>query len=328
LGLEVRRILFDVNGIVLIVTIVGLIILFSYLNPHFFSLLNFRIILETMSILAIVALGVHFLLVAGEIDVSFISVMELAAVVAAVSSPANTFYLILVGLLAAIAVGIVNGFFTVKVRIPSFLVTLATMIGVQGLVYVLTNYRAVLIRDDLLPKIFYGARFVGDVSVAVFWMIGLIITAGIIARYTRFGRWMYSTGGDERAARLMGVPTARVKFMLFVVSSVMAGIAGFILASRALAARPLMAKAYLMPGIAAPILGGALLTGGRGSVVRTALGCLLLTIITNGVYILGLDPAYHQIFMGVVLVVALSIRSLQLEGREIQFRRIMKFIKR
>ena len=325
---EVRRVLFDINGIVLIAAIVGLIILFSCLSPYFFTAVNFRILLETMSILAIVALGVHFLLVAGEIDISFVSVMELAAVVAAVSSPHNTFYLILVGLLAVIAVGMVNGFFTVKVGIPSFLVTLGTMIGVQGLVFILSNYRTVLIRDDLLPKIFYGARFVGDVSVAVFWMIGLIILAGIIVRYTRFGRWMYSTGGNERAARLMGVPTKRVKFTLFVVSSIMAGIAGFILASRALAARPLMAKAYLMPAIAAPILGGAALAGGRGSVVRTALGCLLLTIITNGVYLLGLDPAYHQIFMGVILVVALSIRSLRLEGREIRFRRIVKFIKR
>ena len=120
---EVKNMLFDINGIVLVISIGGLIILFSYSSRYFFTLTNFRVILETMSVLAILAIGAHFLLVGGEIDISFVSVLELSAMVVALSSPGNTFYIILVALLAAIAVGIVNGFFVTKVGITSFLVT-------------------------------------------------------------------------------------------------------------------------------------------------------------------------------------------------------------
>lgn len=317
----------NVNGIVLIAALISLTVLFSLRSPYFFTPINLRVIFESMSILAILATGIHFLLVAGEIDISFASVLELSAMTAALSSPANTFYIILVSMLAAMAVGVVNGFFTVKVGIPSFLTTLSTMVGVQGIVYLISNYRAVILRDDLLPEIFYG-RFFGNIATAVFWMIALFIIAGIILRYTKFGRWTYATGGNEKAAGLMGIPTKMVKFKLFIISAAMAGVAGLIVASRSLAARPGMGENYLMPAVAAPILGGALLTGGRGSIVRTALGCLVLTVIINGVNLLGLEPADQNIFMGVILVSALSIRSLQREDKGISFKRILKFFKR
>jgi len=324
---EIKKTFFNVNGIVLIVALVGLTILFSLTSPYFFTPINLRVIFESMSILAILATGLHFLLVAGEIDISFVSVLELSAITAALFTPGNTFFIILASLLAAVAVGVVNGFFTLKVGIPSFLATLATMVGVQGIVFLISNYRSVVLRNDLLPQIFYG-RFFGNIATAVFWMIGFFIVAGIILRYTKFGRWVYATGGNEKAARLMGIPTKMVKFKLFILSAAMAGVAGLIVASRSLAARPGMGEAYLMPAIAAPILGGALLTGGRGSIVRTALGCLVLTIIINGVNLLGLEPAHQNIFMGVILVSALSIRSLRKEDKEISFKRILKFIRR
>ncbi len=324
--LEIKRTLFDINGIVLIAAIFFLAISFSFLSPYFFTVTNFRVILESMSILVILSIGVHSLLVAGEIDISFPSVLELSAVVAAISSPSNTFYIIFASMLAAIAVGMFNGFFTVKLRIPSFLVTLATFVGVGGIVFLLSNYRSVPLLETLLPQIFYG-RFAG-ISTSVFWMILLIILLGIILRKTRFGRWVYHTGGNERAARLMGVPTKRVKFTLFIISSIMAAIAGLIVVSRSLSARPLMGQGYLMPAIAAPILGGSLLTGGRGSIIRTILGCSVLTIIINGVNLLGLEPAYQDIFMGLILVTALSIRFLQTSGIKIPFKKITGFFKK
>ena len=324
---EIRQTFLNVNGIVLIAALVGLTVLFSLTSPYFFTPINWRVIFESMSILAILATGLHFLLVAGEIDISFASVLELSAVTAALSTPANTLYIILISLLAAIAVGAVNGFFTVKVGIPSFLTTLSTMVGVQGIVFLISNYRAVVLRNDLLPEIFYG-RFFAGVASSVYWMIGFFILAGIILRYTKFGRWVYATGGNEKAARLMGIPTKAVKFKLFIISAAMAGVAGLIIASRSLAARPGMGENYLMPAIAAPILGGALLTGGRGSIMRTALGCLVLTVIINGVNLLGLEPALQNIFMGVILVSALSIRALQKEDKAISFKRILKFFRR
>jgi len=316
----IKRALFNVNSIVLLVAVIGLVAAFSSLSPYFLTLINLRVILESMSILTILALGVHCLLVSGEIDISFTAVLGLSAAVAALASPNNTFLLIVLSLASAAAVGVINGFFTVKMRIPSFLVTLATMTGIDGVVLLASNYRSVLLANNLLPQIFYG-RVVGNVPTAVFWMIALIVAIGIFLRYTKFGRWVYSTGGNDRAAALMGIPTKRVRFTLFVLSSFLAGIAGLIVASRSLSSRPLIGEAYLMPAIAAPILGGALLTGGRGSVVRTTLGCLVLTIITNGTNLLGLEPAYQNLFMAIILIGSLSTQG----GKE-SFKRLAQIM--
>lgn len=306
----VRKTLFDINGIVLIVAIAGLIVAFSMLSPNFLTSVNIRVIIETMSILAILAMGEHFLLISGEIDISFTAVLELSAIVASLTSSHSTFYIITMAIVTALAVGVTNGFFTTKVGIPSFLVTLATMVGIQGVVFLISNYRSVLLLNPLVPQIFYG-RWLGGISAAVFWMFIAIIVSIFILKFTKFGRWVFATGGNERAARLMGIPTTRVKFILFIFMSIAAAIAGLIAASRSLAARPKMGEAYLMPVIAAPILAGALLTGGRGSVIRTAMGCLVLTIVINGVNLMGLEPAYQNIFMGSILIGTLSIRSLQ-----------------
>lgn len=318
-----RRTVFDINGIVLIVAVAGLTIVFSFLSPNFLTATNIRVLIESMSILAVLAMGEHFLLIAGEIDVSFTAMLELSAVVAALSSSGNILIIIILAILAALAVGVINGFFTTRVGIPSFLVTLATMVGIQGVVFLMSNYRTVLLRNDMVVQIFYG-RWMAGMSASVLWMLIAIIGSGFLLKSTRFGRWTYATGGNERAARLMGIPTQRVKFLVFIIMSLTASVAGLIAAGRSIAARPKMGGAYLMPVIAAPVLGGALLTGGRGSVIRTVLGCLVLTIIINGVNLLGLEPAYQNIFMGGILVGTLSIRSLQKEGQSIFLDRFKK----
>jgi ribose transport system permease protein len=190
------------------------------------------------------------------------------------------------------------------------------MVAIQGVVFLISNYRSVLLKDNLLAQVFYG-RWLGGVSAAVLWMVIAIICSAFLLKSTRFGRWVFATGGNERAARLMGVPTGRVKFLIFIIMSVLASVAGLIATSRSLAARPRMADGFLMPVIASPVLAGAVLTGGRGSVIRTVLGCLILTIIINGVNLLGLEPAYQNIFMGCILIGTLSVRSLQEGGTKI-----------
>lgn len=305
-----RRTLFDINGIVLLLAIALLVILFTVLSNRFFTVINIRVIIETMSILTILSMGEHFLLVAGEIDISFVSVLQLTAVTASLASSDGALLSIAIGIVSAILVGLLNALFITKIGIPSFLVTLATMVGIEGVVLLISNYRAVLLNSDIVAQIFYGKWFFGLTS-AVFWMILAVVFSGFLLTRTRIGRWVYATGGDERAARLSGIPTKRVKFILFVIMSILAGLAGMVAAGRSLAGRPEMGTAYLMPTIAAPILAGALLTGGRGSVTRTVLGALLLTIIINGVNLLGMQPAYQNIFMGVVLLGTLSVRRLR-----------------
>lgn len=320
---SLRATFFDINGIVLIFAIAGLFAAFSVLSPNFLTRTNIRVLIETMSILVLLALGEHFLLIAGEIDISFAATLELAAVVAALSSGMNIFVIVAFAVLSALAVGMVNGFLTTRVKIPSFLVTLATMVGVQGVVFLISNYRSVLLRNEVVRQVFYGRWFFG-VSAAVVWMILGVVASSFILRSTRFGRWIFATGGNENAARLMGIPTTRVKFVLFLLMSLMAAAAGLIATGRSLAARPKMGENYLMPVIAAPILAGALLTGGRGSVARTVMGCLVLTVIINGVNLLGLQPAYQNIFMGTILIGTLSVRSLREGGARGVFSRLVK----
>jgi len=307
----------NIELFVLLLAAVVLIVVFSILEPRFFSVNNFRILLETMSILGILSLGVNFLLIAGEMDISFTSVLELSAAVVAISSTAhmNTFVSIAFGVLAATAVGLINAFFAVKLKIPSFLVTLGTQVAIGGLVMILCDYRTIIIRDKSFINMFFGRPF-ANIASAVYWMIGIAIVIWFVLTRTRFGKWVYATGGNQSSARLMGIPTDRVKISLFVTSAILAGIAGFILGSRATSARPAMGTSYLMPAISAPILAGAALTGGQGSAFKTLLAAFVLTIITNGVTLIGLEPAYRDIFMGVILISALSVRYLQNINRD------------
>ncbi|HDP77562.1 MAG TPA: ABC transporter permease [Mesotoga infera] len=312
-----RRSTANIELFVLLLAAVVLIVVFSILEPRFFSVNNFRILLETMSILGILSLGVNFLLIAGEMDISFTSVLELSAAVVAISSTAhmNTFVSIAFGVLAATAVGLINAFFAVKLKIPSFLVTLGTQVAIGGLVMILCDYRTIIIRDKSFINVFFGRPF-ANIASAVYWMIGIAIVIWFVLTRTRFGKWVYATGGKQSSARLMGIPTDRVKISLFVTSAILAGVAGFILGSRATSARPAMGTSYLMPAISAPILAGAALTGGQGSAFKTLLAAFVLTIITNGVTLIGLEPAYRDIFMGVILISALSVRYLQNMNRD------------
>lgn len=295
---------------VLVGGILGLAVVFGSLESRFLTLENLRIVLETMSILTILSIGLNNLLIVGEMDISFTSTLELAAALFATLTfnfHVSVLLALILALLGAVLVGVINGFFSVKVGIPSFLVTLATQVIVGGIVFLMCNYSSILISNRTFLNIFYS-RPIGHVATSVYWAIFFSFVMWYVLRKTRFGRWTYATGGDEEASRLMGIPTKKVKFTWFVINSLFAAIAGFILASRSMSARPLMSSGYLMPAIAAPIMGGASLTGGHGSVIKTLLAVFLLTLVNNGVSLLGMEPAYRDIFMGVVLVVALTFR--------------------
>lgn len=306
--MKIREILFDTNGIILFGSIAVLTVLFTILTDNFLTWDNFVVIIESMAILTFLALGVNFLLVGGEISISFGAVLEFSAVVTALASHHfGAPIVIAAGIVAGIGIGALNGFFAIKMGIPSFLVTLASMIGVGGAVYILSNYTSVILESDLLIDLFY-TRHIGNISMAVFWAIGAIVAVGIFLSSTRYGSWIYKTGGNEEAARLMGIPTKKIKFSLFVLCGVMASIAGLLAVARSAAGRAGMGAGFMMPAISASILGGSSLTGGRGSTIRTAVACFLLTLIINGVNLLGLEPAFRDLFMGAILLLALSAR--------------------
>jgi ribose transport system permease protein len=310
---EIKDTLFTVEGIILIIAIVLSFVLFSSLSRYYATLSNLRILLELTAILGILSLAVLVVLIAGEIDISLTNQMEWAATIAAVLSInyKNTLFILLASLIGTLVIGCINGFFVSRVKIPSFLVTLATGTALLGPTLILTRYSSIPLMDYTIVNIFYGIKIL-NLSISFYWFIGISIVLGIMLKYTVLGREMYAVGGDSRAAFYAGINVGKIRFIIFVIASVLAWFAGIIMASRSLSARAYMATGYLMQGIAAPILAGASLLGGRGSVVRTCIAAFLLNAVIMGVYILGLEPALYTLFMGVLLLIILAVRGIRL----------------
>lgn len=307
---------FDVTSVSLIVGIVVLGAILAFSSPYFLTVSNFAVLLKIMPTLVFLSLAVNFLLIAGEIDVSFVSVLNLTAMtIAILTGYVHWLPALIAGVLVALLIGVINGYFSIVVGIPSFLTTLATMVAVQGVVFYISGYRSVSVQTDAIARIFrLGLPLNLDVS--LFWAIGGILLSIFVLSKTRFGRNTFAIGGDEQSARRMGVPVKKIKFRLFIFSALMTAIAALIAMARVGAVRPGLGDGNLMPAIAAPILGGAALTGGEGSTVKTVLAVLLLRLIVNGFNLLGMQPATQDIAMGAVLVATLSVRLLSRGDQE------------
>jgi ribose/xylose/arabinose/galactoside ABC-type transport system permease subunit len=310
---EIKNTLFTIEGSILIIAIILSFVLFSSLSSSYATASNLIILLELTAILGILSHAVLVVLIAGEIDISLTNQMEWAATITAIMSIAykDTLLILVVSFIGTIIIGCINGFFVSRVGIPSFLVTLATGTALLGPTLILTKYSSIPLMDYTIVNIFYGIKILGF-SISFYWFLGISIIIGIMLKYTVLGREMYAVGGDARSAFYTGINVRKVKFIIFVIASILAWFAGNIMACRSLSARAYMASGYLMQAIAAPILAGASLLGGTGSVVRTSIAAFLLNAVIMGVYILGLEPALYTMFMGVLLLVILAVRGIKL----------------
>ncbi len=297
----------DTRTRLLIGSIIILSIALTFIAPAFFTILNFQLVLETMVILAVLAMGETFLLIGGEIDISLESIMMFVAVtVVRAQYYFSWYYAVILGMLAGAGWGAVNGFFTTKSRIPSFIVTLATMMAIRGFALILTEYRSWTYPWGMIDNLF-RFKITPVISIAIFWMIGIVIVSSLILNRTRFGRRVYACGGNRDGSEMIGVPVKKTKFWSFVLMGVMCAIAACLILTRNRAADALIAEGYLMPTIGAAILGGATLAGGTGSAFKGFLGALLLTLVMNGSNLMGLDPAYQNIFVGSILITLLAL---------------------
>ena len=261
--------------------------------------------------IAVMAVGMAFALAAGEIDLSVGSVVALSSLVAA-ELVGN--YGFLAGALAALGaaalVGMVNGLISVKVRIPSFLVTLGMLGIISGIARNWNDLQSLPIRNDRFSGIF-GAGGLGPVSSLLIW----IVVAGALGHFAlhhlRWGRHVLSTGADRDAANAVGINTARVKISALVVSATAAGFAGILLAGRLSIGRHDLGEDYLLTVIAAVVIGGTNLFGGRASILGAVTGALIMAMLNNGLILMGLEVADQLIARGVIIIlaVALSMRE-------------------
>jgi ribose transport system permease protein len=256
-------------------------------------------------------------IITGGIDLSVGSVMGLSSLVTALvfqhgyNAPAA----IGAGLAVGIAVGAFNGFMITWIQLPPFIATLGTLSIGRGLMYIIT--KGVPVTPDVPDSFtFIGQGYIGFVPFPVVILLAMTAVFSVVMRQTRFGRYVYATGGNEVAARLSGVRTARVKFTVYVLSGLIASMAGVIAFSRFVSAEPASGFGAELDVIAAAAIGGASLSGGAGSVEGAIIGAALAGIITNGVVLLNIDTYAQQAITGCVILIAVSIDIWRVRRKE------------
>lgn len=293
----------------------ALLILFGWLRyENFLGLFNMSTVLRYNSMFALVALGMCFVIMAGGIDLSVGSTAALGSVVSALVSDQGMLVGSLVGIAAGLCVGILNGFVIVKLRILPFIATLATMLAANG--------TALLLAHDQTVSVSYDGTFVnlgqGDIfNIPIPAIIAVVafVIGSIVLNFTSTGRSVLAIGGNEDASRMMGLPVDRIKFMVYVLSGGLSGLAGVILASQFGAGQPIEGVGWELFAIASVVVGGTLLTGGVGSVGATLAGVLLLGLIfnvlnfENGLGWISLSAYWQSVIRGLFLLFVVILQS-------------------
>ena len=268
-----------------------------------------NIILQTAPA-TIMAIGLVFVLSAGEIDLSFgstVAVSALCAAVAMAALPATAMPVgVAAGIGAGLVIGAVNGLLVAWVRLPSFLVTLATMGLFAGVARSLTQLRSIPVVDATFTGIFGSGALFGVPSLVI-WCVIAVAIGHIVYRQTRFGAHVLATGDNARAAQVSGIAVPRIRFMIFVISGGLAGLAGLLYAGRLQAARYTLGETDLMTVIAAVIVGGTLLNGGKGTIIGALVGSLMMGMLNNGLILMGLSVSDQMIVRGLIILAAVAV---------------------
>ncbi|MDO8108630.1 ABC transporter permease [Isoptericola sp. b441] len=292
----------------LYVSFAVLISAFSLATPIFLTASNLLNIANQTALVTIMAMGVAFVIITAEIDLSVGSTLALSGVCAALfmrDAINNWLLAAIVAIAVGAMVGAVNGVLAVRIRIPSFLVTLGTLSMARGITLLVTGTSPVLVNNETFWSVFAEGTFIG-IAAPILWTVLVVAIAWAVLHYGIFGRQLYATGGNIDAARFSGINTRRVKTVAFIVSGALAGLAGTIVAARGHAIRPDVGAGVELDVIAAVILGGVSLFGGKGKIYGVILGSLIIGILNNGLVLLGVDPSIQLTIKGFLIVVAVA----------------------
>ena len=295
----------DKSQIVLIGLLSVICIAISVAAPQFYSLANVIAILRQCSLVLIVAVGMTMLLIAAEVDLSVGASLAFSGCVG--MAVINSAHSVALGALAALAfavlVGLANGLIVMRLKINSLIATIATMMILQGGVFLYTR-EAVQNRHQLEAFSLIGAGYAGPFPIPVILAAAAFAAGYLALRYTIFGRYLYAVGANEKAVRLSGLRTQRLKLAAFIITGACVGVAGLILSSLMNAGQPTAGRGFELTVIAAVILGGTSLAGGRGTLFGTLLGVLLLKVIDNGIIILRWNQDLQMVVPGIVIILA------------------------
>jgi ribose transport system permease protein len=293
-----------------VLALAALVVVFSLLSSRFLVAGNAGSILDQTAILLVLAVGATFVVLLGSIDLSVEGVMATSSLVAVLLSANDRngndlgYLAVLAGVGVGALFGLVNGVLHAKLRMPSFMVTLGTGAIGTGIATVLFGGQPPRMLDEGLRQ--WGTDRVLGVSRLALLALAVLLAGYLVQRYTRVGRSIVLVGGDEQIARLAGLPVTRYKVCAFVLAGATAGLAGVMAASRLGVGDVQIGSGQLFATITAVVLGGTLLTGGRGGVLHTLVGALLISVLANGLILVGVDPAIQRSVQGVVIVVAIA----------------------
>lgn len=300
----------------LVLLVLELVVFWSF-NSDFLSLQNISNTLSFTVELGLIALAMTLLMTAGEFDLSVGSVFGFSAVLMWTVFNSNLMPLgaaFLVALALSLFIGFVNGWFVTKLNIPSFLVTLGMLLVVRGTALYVTDgfpQHTWTAGGNWFANVLAGSFFIGSfrMYMSVLWFALAAIAAHFILTQTKAGNWIQASGGNPNAARARGVNVSRTKIYLFMVSSAMASLAGVISSIRTSAANPNSGTGYELEVIAMVVIGGTVLTGGRGTIVGTVIGIFILRIMRNGIVMVGVPGLAYNIFIGAIILGMMALHS-------------------
>ncbi|MBE9917604.1 ribose ABC transporter permease [Paenibacillus donghaensis] len=286
-----------------------LIIIVSVLNPSFLEPLNILNLLRQVSINALIAFGMTFVILTGGIDLSVGSILALSSAFVAnmLVSGFDPILAIIIGCLLGGVMGMINGLMITQGKMAPFIATLATMTIFRGLTLVYTDGNPITGLGDSMTFQLFGRGYQFGIPVPAITMIITFAVLWVILHKTSFGRKTYAIGGNEKAAIVSGIKVSRVKIMIYSLAGLLSALAGAILTSRLNSAQPTAGTSYELDAIAAVVLGGTSLSGGRGRIVGTLIGALIIGTLNNGLNLLGVSSFYQMVVKGIVILIAVLI---------------------
>ncbi len=297
-----------VNDYIMIFAVLFLVLVLSLMSDTFLSLTNLMNVLRQMSMVAILAVGMFFVMVGGGIDISVGSLVGLSSIVVAAGltswglHPAVAIALAVgVGALC----GLVNGLLVARVGVPALIGTLGMMEVARGLLYVFTEGYPIGIKDTSIS--FIGKGYLWVIPWPVIFMLVIYIIGHFVSQKTKFGRYVYAVGGNDEASHLSGIKVVNIRLITYVLSGVAAGISGVILASRMSSGQPNAAEGWEFEAITAALIGGVSIVGGKGKVFGVLLGAILIALLTNGMTLMDVSSYWQRVIKGAVLVGAIVL---------------------
>ncbi|EPO2879501.1 ribose ABC transporter permease [Vibrio cholerae] len=294
-----------------LIALLFLVVVVSFLNPNFFTVDNLLNILRQTSVNAIIAVGMTLVILTAGIDLSVGSVLALCGAFAATLVAMEVPVLVAVptALLAGAALGAISGIIIAKGKVQAFIATLATMTLLRGVTMVYTDGRPIStgFTDTADTFAWFGTGYALGIPVPVWLMVVVFAGAWYLLNHTRFGRYVYAVGGNESATRLSGINVDRVKIGVYAICGLLAALAGIIVTSRLSSAQPTAGMGYELDAIAAVVLGGTSLMGGKGRIMGTLIGALIIGFLNNALNLLDVSSYYQMIAKAVVILLAVLV---------------------